>query len=60
MNHKKLDTWKKSVYFVSLIYKLTAKFPDSEKFGLTSQLRRAAVSMPTNIAEGAARIVLRN
>jgi four helix bundle protein len=55
MNHKELDVWKDSVRFVSLIYKVTASFPDSEKYGLTNQLRRASVSIPANIAEGAAR-----
>lgn len=55
MNHKDLDLWKKSMDLVETIYKLTQAFPDSEKFGLTSQMRRAAVSIPSNIAEGAAR-----
>ncbi|OBQ55403.1 four helix bundle protein [Tamlana sp. s12] len=55
MNHKDLDVWKKSVDLVELIYDLTAKFPKEEKFGLVSQMRRAAVSVPSNIAEGAAR-----
>lgn len=53
--HCKLDVWNKSIDFVSEIYKLTSKFPDGEKFGLISQLRRAAISIPSNIAEGAAR-----
>ena len=55
MNHKDLDVWKKSMDLVETIYKLTQQFPDSEKFGLSSQMRRAAVSIPSNIAEGAAR-----
>ena len=55
MNHKDLDVWKKCMDLVEVIYKLTLKFPDAEKFGLTSQMRRAAVSIPSNIAEGAAR-----
>jgi four helix bundle protein len=55
MNHKDLDVWKKSMDLVETIYKLTQTFPDAEKFGLTSQMRRAAVSIPSNIAEGAAR-----
>ena len=55
MNHKDLDVWKKSMDLVEAIYMLTQKFPDAEKFGLTSQMRRAAVSIPSNIAEWAAR-----
>jgi four helix bundle protein len=55
MNHKDLDAWKKSMDLVECIYRLSNNFPDSEKFGLTSQIRRAAISIPSNIAEGAAR-----
>ena len=47
--------WNESVGFVKAVYELTRSFPDSEKYGLTSQLRRASVSIPTNIAEGASR-----
>ena len=53
--HEKLDVWKKSIDFVVALYKATEQFPKEEKFGLTSQLRRAAVSISANIAEGAAR-----
>lgn len=53
--HKDLDVWKISMDFVVDIYKLTRSFPKDEKYGLTSQLRRAAVSIPSNIAEGAGR-----
>ena len=53
--HKDLDVWKISIEFVKDIYVLTSSFPSEEKFGITSQLRRASVSIPTNIAEGAAR-----
>lgn len=50
MDHKDLEVWKKSMDLVETIYKLTQIFPDSEKFGLTSQMRRSAVSIPSNIA----------
>ena len=53
--HKNLIVWKDSIEFVQFIYTLTKKFPDTEKFGLISQLNRASVSVPTNISEGAAR-----
>jgi four helix bundle protein len=55
MDHKDLEVWKKSMDLVETIHKLTQTFPDSEKFGLTSQMRRSAVSIPSNIAEGSAR-----
>lgn len=55
MNHKDLDVWKKSMDLVVKVYQITQLFPDTEKFGLTSQMRRSAVSIPSNIAEGAAR-----
>lgn len=53
--HKKLDAWLLSFEFAKEIYRNTEYFPANEKFGLVSQLRRAAVSIPTNIAEGAGR-----
>ncbi len=53
--HKDLDVWKRSIEFVTKIYKTTKSFPSDEKFGLTNQLRRASVSIPSNIAEGATR-----
>ena len=53
--HKKLDAWKESINLVILIYELTRQFPKNEIFGLISQLRRAVISIPGNIAEGAAR-----
>jgi len=54
-NYKELIVWQKSILFVKQIYALTGSFPSEEKFGLVSQLRRAAVSIPSNIAEGQAR-----
>jgi len=53
--HKDLQVWKRSMDLVEKIYVLTKDFPSEEKYGLTSQMRRAAVSIPSNIAEGAAR-----
>ncbi len=53
--HKELDVWKWGMDIVEKIYKITNTFPQSEQFGLISQMRRAAVSVPSNIAEGAAR-----
>ncbi len=53
--HKELDVWKLGMNLVEKIYKITNTFPSSEQFGLISQMRRAAVSIPSNIAEGAAR-----
>ncbi len=53
--HKDLEVWKKAIDFVTAIYSETAKFPKSELYGLTSQIRRASVSIPSNIAEGASR-----
>lgn len=54
-NHKDLEVWKKSIEFVKDIYEKTKSFPKEESFGITNQIRRAAVSIPSNIAEGAAR-----
>jgi four helix bundle protein len=54
-NFKKLSIWIKSVDFVTDIYKVTNTFPSHERFGLISQLQRAAVSVPTNISEGSAK-----
>lgn len=53
--HKKLDVWKLSMELSRTIYRLTADYPGEERFGLVSQMRRAAVSIPSNLAEGAAR-----
>jgi len=54
--HKKLDVWRLSMQLVKDVYGVTNRcFPKEEKFGLTDQVRRAAISIPSNIAEGAAR-----
>ena len=50
-----LDVWKLSIEFVKHIYQITKKFPNSEIYGLTAQLRRSAISIPSNIAEGQGR-----
>jgi four helix bundle protein len=52
---KELEIWKRSRLFCSEVYQLTSNFPESEKFGLTNQLRRASISIPSNIAEGSSR-----
>jgi len=52
---ERLEVWKKSIEFADLVYRVTRAFPDDERFGLTSQMRRAAVSISSNIAEGSAR-----
>lgn len=54
-NHKDLDAWKYSIEFVSEIYEFTKSFPKEEIYGLTNQIRRCAISIPSNIAEGSAR-----
>src|SRR3982074_2187899 len=54
-SYKDLVVWQKGIALAKLIYTITAKFPAEEKFGLVSQMRRAAVSIPSNIAEGQAR-----
>jgi len=53
--HKELNVWKDSIELVVGIYEITKHFPREEMYGLTSQIRRAAVSVPANIGEGAAR-----
>lgn len=54
-SYKDLEVWQKGMALVKDIYKVTADFPGEEKFGLVNQVRRAAVSIPSNIAEGHAR-----
>jgi len=53
--HRELKAWQESIALVGSIYRITAAFPRDEQFGLISQMRRAATSVPANIAEGAAR-----
>jgi four helix bundle protein len=53
--HKKLKVWKEAMELVKTVYDVTTTLPSEEKYGLISQMRRAAVSVPSNIAEGAAR-----
>jgi four helix bundle protein len=54
-NFEKLETWHKAIAFADMVYAITRGFPNDERFGLTNQMRRAAVSVSSNIAEGAAR-----
>jgi four helix bundle protein len=51
-SYKDLEVWQVSMELVKAIYQITAKFPSSERFGLTQQIRRAAISIPSNVAEG--------
>lgn len=55
LKHYELEAWQDAMRLVRCIYALTCDFPSEERFGLTSQMRRAAVSVPANVAEGAAR-----
>ncbi len=55
-NFEKLEVWQKAIVFAGLVYRATRDFPHTERFGLTDQMRRAAVSVSSNIAEGSARI----
>ena len=52
---EKLDVWKKAVEYADIVYSVTRRFPAEERFGLTTQLRRSAVSVSSNIAEGTSR-----
>lgn len=54
-NYKDLVVWQKGIALAKIIYRLTQSFPSAEKFGLVAQMRRAAVSVPSNLAEGQAR-----
>jgi four helix bundle protein len=54
-SYRDLDVWKISIEFVKEVYRLTSKFPRTEVYGLTNQIRKAAVSIPSNIAEGQGR-----
>src|SRR5512139_1572882 len=58
--HKRLEAWKMSMELAELVYRVTREFPFEERYGLTAQMRRAAVSIPSNIAEGAARSTKRD
>ncbi|MBU3821336.1 four helix bundle protein [Flavobacteriaceae bacterium XHP0103] len=55
MNYTELDVWKYSRELVRLVYNLTKSFPNDELYGLTNQIRRCAISVPSNIAEGVGR-----
>lgn len=54
-SYKDLEVWSLAIDYVTEVYRETGSFPESEKFGLVNQMRRAAVSIPSNIAEGASR-----
>lgn len=59
-SYRDLKVWQEGVQLTFAIYKLTAGFPDFEKFGLSSPMRRCAVSIPSNVAEGHARLSTRD
>ena len=59
-SYKELVVWQKSMKLVTIIYDLTKPFPDDERFGLISQMRRCSVSIPSNIAEGWGRLSRKN
>ena len=55
-NFEKLDVWQKAIEFADFVYSETRRFPNEERFGLTNQMRRAALSISSNIAEGSSRM----
>jgi len=55
LNHKNLAAWKKSIALIKEVYKITVKLPKEEMYGITNQIRRASISIASNIAEGASR-----
>ena len=57
--HKKLDVWKKSMLLIKKVYQFTSKLPTDEKFNLISQMRKSAISIASNIAEGLSRITIK-
>jgi four helix bundle protein len=54
-NYEKLESWQEAIAFAGMIYNVTRRFPAGERFGLTNQMRRAAVSISSNLAEGSSR-----
>jgi four helix bundle protein len=59
LKHKQLKVWQQGVELVKRVYQVTEAFPPRERYGLTAQMRRASISVPSNIAEGAARFSAR-
>jgi hypothetical protein len=56
-NFEKLEVWQEAINFADLVYDVTRAFPETERFGLTNQLRRAAVSISSNLAEGSFTVI---
>jgi len=52
INYRDLEVWQRALELTDLVYDITARFPDEERYGLSAQMRKAAVSIPSNIAEG--------